>query len=117
MPAHRHKTWGEASGLPETCARLDRLPEGLTFPDDFPEPIRFDPARKRLVYRGFMSSASYRFLHALSMQSTYVTALDELYLASAYVLARQKRRLRVWPWLLGAISLATLAALLWAKLR
>ena len=39
MDEHHYKSWAEAAGLPETSARLTRLPPGLNFPDDFPEPI------------------------------------------------------------------------------
>src|SRR5690242_6979736 len=82
--SHRYKTWAEAAGLPETGARLDRLPAGLQIPEDFPEPIRYDPARKLLVYRGFMSSTSYRFLHSLSADRAFIEALDGLFMGTAY---------------------------------
>src|SRR5690349_1073273 len=99
---HRYKTWAEAAGLPETAARLERLPAGVRLPDDFPEPIRFDPARKLLIYRGFMSSTSYRFLHGLSADLAFMDALDRLFMSSAYACAGGRR---LWPWLLvGAAS-------------
>ena len=79
MHTHRHVTWANAAGLPEVSARLDRLPNGIPFSDNFPEPIRFDPTRKRLLYRGFMSSVSYRYLHGLSTDPAYVSALDLLF--------------------------------------
>jgi hypothetical protein len=109
--SHRYKTWAEAAGLPETGARLERLPAGVHIPDDFPEPIRYDPARKLLVYRGFMSSTSYRFLHGLSGDRAYVEALDGLFMGTAYA---GTGGTRVWPWVLvGAASLAGSAGLAW----
>src|SRR5215813_301361 len=99
MDEDRYKSWAEAVGLPETSARLSRLPPGLDFPDDFPEPIRFDAARKRLIYRGFMASASYRFLHALSADPGYVAALDQLYRDSSYALKPRSGIRRAWLWL------------------
>ena len=49
-PLSRGKTWLDARGLPEAAANLPALPNDLQFPDDFPEPICFDAARKLLLY-------------------------------------------------------------------
>src|SRR6185437_1701315 len=81
MTSHHNKTWEEAAGTPETFVALPRLPQGLTFTENFPEPIRHDAERKRLIYRGFMCSASYTFLHGLSTDPAYVAALDALFQA------------------------------------
>jgi hypothetical protein len=116
MATHRYKTWAEAAGLHEVSAALARLPRGLDFPDDFPEPLRYDPARRRLVYRGFMCSSSYRFLHGLSTDPAYVEALAVVFQASADALP-DDRPPRVWPWLAAAGGLAGAAAFAWALLR
>jgi len=102
---HYYKTWAEAAGLPEISASLEKLPAGLAFPENFPEPIRFDPERKRLVYRGFMPSASYRFLHALNCDGNYLEALDQLFEDSASVMESNKGLARLWPWLVGVSTL------------
>jgi hypothetical protein len=115
MDQHRYKTWSEAASLPEFAVRLERLPEGLTFPDDFPEPIRFDPKRKRLLYRGFMTSNSYRFLHRCSSDHAFVAALDVLFQNSSYAAPGFKPERRAWPWVLGAA--AACAAAGWAFTR
>ena len=117
MYAHRYKTWAEAAGLPETSARLERLPEGLELPEGLPEPIRFDPARQRLVYRGFMCSASYSFLRGLSTDTAYLLAVDELFQASSYTLDNGKGGARVWPWLLGTGCLGMTSAVAWMVFR
>jgi hypothetical protein len=117
MHTHHYKTWGEAAGLPETSARLARLPEGLNFPESFPEPMRYDEKRKRLVYRGFMASTSYRFLHGLSTDSDYVTALDELFESSAYTLDGPGAFGRAWKWLLGVGGAAAAVLGVWTFLR
>src|SRR5262245_35990694 len=43
--AYRNKTWRDAEGQRETAVRLERLPPNLLFPEDFPEPITYDPGR------------------------------------------------------------------------
>jgi hypothetical protein len=116
MHAPVAKTWAEAAGLPETSARLERLPEGLTFPEGFPAPIRYDAARRLLVYRGFMTSTRYSSLHALSADPAYLAALDALYRDSAYTLADRPSRRWVW-WLLGLACLGTVGVLVWLLKR
>jgi hypothetical protein len=81
----RGKTWLDAQGLPEVAAKLTALPNDLQFPDDFPEPICFDTARKLLLYRGFMSYSSYRCLRQLHADTEYTRALEELFIASSGV--------------------------------
>jgi hypothetical protein len=114
---HRHKTWSEAAGLPETSARLDRLPKRVKFREDFPEPIHYDRQGRCLVYRGFMASASYRFLHSLSTDSDYLTALDQLYEASAYALPGPGKPRHLWVWLFWATALAAAALGVWSVWR
>jgi hypothetical protein len=113
MQTHHYKSWAEAAGLPETSARLGKLPDALRFPPNFPEPIRYDDRRKSLVYRGFMAAASYRFLHGLSTDSDYATALDALYEASADALEGLDRHHRLWVWLFCATSLAAAGLGIW----
>jgi hypothetical protein len=114
MHAHRYKTWDEAAGLPATAARLDRLPAGVDFADTFPEPIRYDPVHKRLVYRGFMSSVSYRYLRELSGETAYLDALDVIFQATSDLVRRPKHRPHLWPWLVGAAGLGAALAGSWS---
>jgi hypothetical protein len=107
----RHKSWDQAQGDRETSARLAALPSSLQFDDDFPEPIRYDPARRMLIYRGFMSYGSFQYLQQLHSDSDYARALDELFRCSSGVVNPPKRT-RWWPVLLAAIG-AALAALIW----
>jgi hypothetical protein len=115
MYTHRHKTWSEAAGLPETAVRLARLPQDLNFPDGFPEPIQFDVQRKQLVYRGFMSSSSYAFLRERNHDMSYVVAIDYLFQESAchHPSAKSNRQPRRWKWLLVAFGASVAAAVTW----
>jgi hypothetical protein len=113
MQTHRYKTWGEAAGLPQISARLDSLPEGVLFPEDFAEPIQYDPQRKRLLYRGFMCSSSYAFLRSISSNTAYTAAVDDLFQASASVLDTPGAAKRLWPWLVSVSCLGAGGALAW----
>ncbi len=120
MHSHRYKTWEEAAGLPETFAVLQRLPNGLAFPADFPEPISYDEQRKRLIYRGFMCSASYTFLHQLNTDPLYIAAVDSLFQSTSYTLPKRKKpkkASRVWLWLVVLACLGTTIAVAWKLLR
>ena len=81
--AYRNKTWREAEGQKETAVRLDYLPAPLAFPETFPEPISYDPARKLLKYRGLMFSGSYTYLRKLSTDPAYLAALDQLFIGTS----------------------------------
>lgn len=104
-------TWQQAEGRPETAAGLDSLPDGLAFPEDFPEPIHFDPATRRLIYRGFMTNNSYRFLHTFSRDLAYMRAINELNTRSVTAELPQAAQERRWMWaalaLLAILAIAT----------
>jgi hypothetical protein len=106
----RHRSWDQAEGDRQTTARLEALPSGLHFDDDFPEPIRYDAARRALTYRGFMSYGSFQYLQQLHSDSGYTRALDELFRCSSGVVDPPKRAWW-WPGVIAAIGAATLAAL------
>jgi hypothetical protein len=90
-------------------------------PDDFPEPLRYDPAAKKLVYRGFMCSSSYAFLRTCCNDLNYLNALDSLFQQTAAALGskRKKTQKKSWGWLLavGAAVAAALAAGAWKFMR
>ncbi len=117
MSEHRHKTWGEAAGLPETSIRLERLPPNLQFNDDYPEPIRYDAQRKRLVYRGFMTSVSYTYLRRRSGDPAYLEALDALFQESAYTHPSLRRKGQRWLWALGAAAAVGVAVVIRILMR
>ena len=109
-PTWRNKTWQQAAGLHETASRLDHLPPGLAFPEDFPEPITYDADWKLLLYRGFMYHGSYLFLRQLSSDPAFIAALDVLYQESSC----PRRSWRGRPWLLAVLmGLGALAAAWW----
>jgi hypothetical protein len=104
----RNRTWAQAAGQKETAVRLERLPAGVELPDDFPEPLRYDPARKALLYRGVMYRGSFDFLHRLSDDRAYMIAIDTLYVASALPPCK-----RSWlRWLAAGAAIAITALVL-----
>lgn len=116
MPIHHYKTWEEAAGLPEIATPLWREPQGVDLSGPLPEPLRFDPQRRRLLYRGFMASSSYHYLRSLSTDAAYLAALDELYQGTADAVSDRRVAAWVWAWLMAAVSLVGSIILLW-KLR
>jgi hypothetical protein len=87
------------------------LPQGLEFAEGFFEPIRYDPARRALVYRGLMASGSYADLRRLSKDLAYLTSLDELYVATSL----PEGGVRAWQLLLALVLglPAVLAGIWW----
>jgi len=113
---HRRKTWHEAAGQQETAVRLERLPPGLDFPEDFPEPIAYDAARQLLVYRGLMTHDSYAYLRLLSVDRAYLAALDQLRETTCRLYAQPAHThfsRRWWLSLLVAVLLAVLLVAWW----
>ena len=110
-PPFRHKTWDQAQGDRQTSAPLEALPSSLQFDDDFPEPIRYDLARRILIYRGFMSYGSFQYLQQLHSDSGYARALDELFRKSGGI-EEPPKRVWQWPVLLAAIGAALAAVVL-----
>lgn len=119
VPRHRYKTWREAAGQKEFAVQLESLPPGLDFPEDFPEPIAYDVARKLLVYRGFMSHVSYSYLRQLSIDPAYTAALDQIREASCQHYGQQGHppsSRHGWLWLLATgLLLGSLAAWWWFR--
>jgi hypothetical protein len=111
------KAWQEAAGKKETAARLRRLPPGVTFGDELDEPIFFDAAHQLLCYRGFMFHASYTYLHKLSPDPEYETAIDQLYMASAAANEGAGHGSLLTVLAIAAVVLTTAAAawLLWLR--
>lgn len=59
--------------------KMERLPEGLRFPDDLHEKVEFDAAKKRLIWHGFMSKREFDRLFALSEDWSYRRQVEELF--------------------------------------
>jgi len=107
------QAWQSAAGQKETAARLRRLPPGLKLGDELDEPIYFDAARQFLLYRGFMFHASYTFLHKLSGDPEYQTAIDQLFVGSAEDPGRRSRRL--WGAVASLAAALALVSWLWPR--
>jgi hypothetical protein len=63
----------------ERFVRLESLPEGLTFPPQFADRIRYDASSRQLSFQGFMSKGDFDKLYLLSDNWTYRRALEELF--------------------------------------
>jgi hypothetical protein len=100
--------WKAAEGAKETVAALPQLPAGLELPAALP--VRYDPTKRVLRCRGFMTSGSYAALHHLSDDVAYLAALDELYVGSSLPRGKPRR----WPLMLALlIGLLILAVGAW----
>lgn len=95
-----------------TAVPLERLPDGLEFPNGLRDHISYDSERRLLVFRGYMSSADYYFLRACSDDPEYIQALNDLHAKSAFEVHCRSRIVPVWLWALVAASFL-LAGLVW----
>ena len=107
----RRKTWSQAEGEREISIRLETLPSDLYFPEDFPEPIRYDPVRKLLLYRGFMSYGSFHYLRQLCCDCGYARALDILFTSSSH--PSNSRRLSGWAIVIFVAVVIAVVVLIW----
>jgi len=110
-------TWAQAAEKVEISAKLEQLPAGMAFGEDFPEPIQYDAQRKLLVYRGFMTTLSYNYLRKLSRDLGYIAAIDEVNIKSTMAVYEQPAPRRGWLWGLGGLALAAAAIVLFFVLR
>lgn len=93
---------------------LERLPDGLEFPPEMGGRIGYDPERRRLGFRGFMSKAEYDRLFALSDDWTYRRQLEELFRLSVPEPAGSGTRLGLVAAAVASVGLALGAGALWA---
>ena len=64
--------------------RLERLPNGLRFPDELTSKISFDAGRQELQYDGFMSKTDFDKLVRLHNDLSYQRALERLFQICTY---------------------------------
>jgi hypothetical protein len=100
--------------LMESRAGLERLPDGFRFPTEFRGQVSFDPGRREIVFRGFMSAADYCLLHRLSDDKDYHRALQQLYHHSVFQAGGRAAvtPVPVWLWALTAVCFVA-AGLIW----
>jgi hypothetical protein len=63
----------------EHFVTMASLPPGLEFPPELSDRIRYDAAKRRLVYRGFMSKVDFDRLCRLSDDWGYRRPLEDLF--------------------------------------
>ena len=76
--------------------KIERLPEGIQFPEEFRDRLLYDETRHRLVYRGFMSKGDFDRLCRLSDDWGYRRPLEELFRQCTPENAGPTRGLRRW---------------------
>jgi hypothetical protein len=70
---------------------LKHFPAGLTFPVEFQDRIRYDTARHRLIFNGFMRKTDYDTLARLSSDLEYLDALQHLFSDATFTTPRRIR--------------------------
>lgn len=87
---------------------LERLPDGLVFPEELAQRIRYDATRRRLEFDGYMSKVEFDKLLRLHNDLEYQKALERLFQICVFenTPARPKRWVAV-----GATLAAVLVAL------
>ena len=63
---------------------LERLPEGMEFPADLKDRIRFDTQSKKLYYHGYMSKADFDRICLLTKDWSFRRKVEELFRVSVY---------------------------------
>jgi hypothetical protein len=59
--------------------KMDRLPDGLKFPQELKDRIHFDPIARRLTFRGYMSKTDFDRLSKISTDWSFRRSLEELF--------------------------------------
>ncbi len=76
---------------------LERLPEGFQLPEDLGRKLAYDPQRRRLSFKGFMSKATFDRLYRLAEDRAYRHALEQLFQICTFEESRGS--VRPWRWL------------------
>jgi hypothetical protein len=59
--------------------KIDRLPDGLEFPQELKDRIHFDPIARRLTYCGYMSKTDFDRLSQICTDWKFRRSLEELF--------------------------------------
>lgn len=73
---------------PETFEKLVKLPDGVEFPEDLKNKIRYDNSTQLLIFKGIMSQEEKNKLLNLSTDNTYKKAIEALFQMSQPVVKR-----------------------------
>jgi hypothetical protein len=63
---------------------LDKLPEGIEFPHDLRDKIRFDAQSKKLCFQGYMSKTEFDRLCLITKDWGFRRKLEELFQVCVY---------------------------------
>jgi hypothetical protein len=103
----------------EYSVELEKLPAEVRFPQRLENRVRFDAARRRLYFQGFMTKCMYDELSALSGDVVYHRALEQLFVLTSAEVSGGRPPRRVPAGALIAIAATALVALggAWAAWR
>lgn len=101
----------------EFSVKLAQLPAGVSFSERVSERLRYDPERRELIYRGFMTKCAYDEISALSDNLDYHRAVEYLFVLTSSDASPPQRRFG--PGVLAATAAAAVvvAALIWGTVR
>lgn len=97
---------------------LERLPDGVSFPEHLRTRCQYDSVNKRLIYCGFMTKSVYDELVGMHKDHYYRDAVEKLFVQSSDDLAPSRSSVSVVRWTLAGIGVIVLgAATIWAILE
>lgn len=80
----------------ETAEKLVKLPDGIEFPEDLKNKIRYDNANQLLIFKGIMSQEEKNKLLNLSTDDRYMKAIEALFQRSLNM--KDVMYIQSWPY-------------------
>ena len=102
----------------QRAVKLDRIPDGLSFPPKLQERIRYDSTARELQFDGFMSKTDFDKLVGLHNDIAYQRALERLFQIATFDTPAEDSPSRGPVWILGlSVICVVLATAAWMLLH